>query len=147
VTDWAAVAEHTLKAVSCGDWSQLKRSCYLGLGRSPSDRDLRLNALCAVADRMVAANEKQTAQSLLKRGGVALGYPPDFDPTKAREHNATASDLATRLKRLDTARVNAGLPPINKYFVGGRQKPTPEGDPFMAGSPDGDDEPLMLDEP
>ena len=145
VTDWAAVAEHTLKAVSCGDWSQLKRSCYLGLGRSPSDRDLRLNALCAVADRMVAANEKQTAQSLLKRGGVALGYPPDFDPTKAREHNATASDLATRLKRLDTARVNAGMPPINPLFVGKKSMPIPVGDPLMGDSID--QPPLLLDEP
>ena len=147
VTDWAAVAEHTLKAVSCGDWSQLKRSCYVGLWRGSSDRDLRLDALCAVADRMVATNETKIAQSLLERGGPVLGYPPDFDPAKIQELGATAGDLGARLKRLDTARVNAGLPPINKYFVGGKQKPIPEGDPFMTGSRDGDGEPLMLDEP
>jgi hypothetical protein len=96
---------------------------------------------------MVAANETKIAQSLLERGGPVLGYPPDFDPAKIQELGATAGDLGARLKRLDTARVNAGLPPINKYFVGGKQKPIPEGDPFMTGSRDGDGEPLMLDEP
>jgi len=37
-----------------------------------------------------------------------------------KELGATAGDLAARLKRLDTARVNADLPPINKYFVATR---------------------------
>ena len=144
VTDWKGVAEHTLRAIGSGDWSQLKRSCYVGLWRGSSDRDMRLDALCAIADRMVAANEIKIAQSLLERGAPIIGYPDDFDPTKVKELGATAGDLAARLKRLDTARVNADLPPINKYFVGDKKREIPAADVFMQGG--GDDELIMLDE-
>ena len=122
----------------------MKRSCYVGLWRGSSDRDMRLDALCAIADRMVAANEIKIAQSLLERGAPIIGYPDDFDPTKVKELGATAGDLAARLKRLDTARVNADLPPINKYFVGDKKREIPAADVFMQGG--GDDELIMLDE-
>ncbi len=146
VTNWAAVAEHTLKAVSCGDWSQLKRSCYVGLWKGSSDRDLRLDALCAAADRLVAAGEKTTAQSLLERGGPAIGYTPDFDPAKTKELGATSADLAVRLRRLDTARDNAGLPPVGKLFVGRKNMPKPADDLSLDGDKDKDRGKLLPDE-
>lgn len=57
-------------ALEAGDWSNLRRNAYSRQCRS----DSRLNALCAVAEEMIAAGEKTLAKDLLEKGAATLGY-------------------------------------------------------------------------
>ncbi len=122
--DWKAAIDPIVRALASGDWSQLNRSCYTGLGKADNDNDLRLNALCTVAERMLYSNPVplKEAQELINKGGDAIGYTKDFDPNKVKEYKAGLAPLTIRLHKLDLVREKANLKPINKDFMSTRGK-------------------------
>jgi len=104
-TDWAKVSEATLKALSAGDWSGQWRNTYW----SGNGVDLRLDALLDVSAKMVKAEEKALAATMLVKGATAIGYTKDVTAQKLDIGRVSQKDFDKRLKKLDDAMAALGV--------------------------------------
>ena len=101
-TNWTAAAEHVVRALADGDWSNLSRNTYSRNGRN----DLRLMAMCDVAAEMIAVGAKAQAKNLLERAAPILGYYADT--TSVSERGTKDADMQFRLDMLDAALAACG---------------------------------------
>jgi len=109
-TNWRAAADHVIRAIADGDWSANGRNAYWRSRR----QDLRLDALCKVAEQVMAADAKDVAKSMLERGAPLLGYTSET--THASEPGTSEADMRVRLDKLDAmmAKCGAKRPPSVK---------------------------------
>lgn len=103
-TNWTVMADHVVRALSAGDWSSLRRNSYF----HDANKDLRLDALCAVAEQMIAAGQNAVAKDLLQRGSLVLGYSAGFKAADNVEPGARAVDLQKRLDKLEAVMKKVG---------------------------------------
>ena len=94
-TNWAAVADHVVRSVEAGDWSNNGRNSYFR-GRN---LDNRLDVVETVARAMLAQGQNAVAKGLLERGAGAMGYFAGY--TFKNEPGTGEADYKARTDRLE----------------------------------------------
>jgi hypothetical protein len=94
-TNWAAAADHVVRSVEAGDWSNNGRNSYFR-GRNG---DNRLDVVETVARGMLAQGQNALAKSLLERSAGAMGYYAGY--TFKNERGTGEADYKARTDRLD----------------------------------------------
>ncbi len=95
-TNWTALADHALRCINSGDWSDNARNNNF----AREDTDIRLDYILGLADRMLKEQQAPRAKDLLERAAPILGYHAASDKPAADGRQPSAGLLA-RVKRLD----------------------------------------------
>lgn len=95
-TNWTALADHALRCITAGDWSDNARNNNF----AREDTDIRLDYVLGLADSMLKDQRAALAKDLLERAAPILGYDATSDKPTADGRQPSAGLLA-RVKRLD----------------------------------------------
>ena len=95
-TNWTALADHALRCITAGDWSDNARNNNF----AREDTDIRLDYVLGLADIMLKDQRAALAKDLLERAAPILGYDATSDKPTADGRQPSAGLLA-RVKALD----------------------------------------------